>query len=464
MVRFVLVIGLWLSTFSGVAAQSAVMPSDVLVRAQRLAAEARATYPAETYSIDQSLWREAIEVAERGLERAPDDLGLLRFMAETHTSIDWYIRAWDYWLRYFGAGGSFDTSAQTQVADVGAQLGYARYQAGNLGAAIDYYQLLYTVNPSDTEALRWLGRIYFERGEPRAALPYWREAAARNAEGAEYYLRRTEQQLAVGVNASDAFHQGLGAYNAGELDAALNSFRRATAYNDTFAEAFAWTGRVTLELGRPAAAVSAWEQVVALTPDDDGARYFLEVARAQQTWGVLAARAFYDGLSLYNGGRIAEASAQFAEAAQHNPAYTEAFVWAARSYQELGEGDRAAAYWQRVLDLDPNDERARYFLDRTGGGSSVDPGVDPGVDLAVERGVSAYQQADFGAAEEAFTAAVTRDAKNAEAWGWLGRIYFERGDYAQAADAYGRAEGLEPTNDAYQFFAAEATRLAGSAD
>ncbi|MDZ7704070.1 MAG: tetratricopeptide repeat protein [Trueperaceae bacterium] len=307
------------SVFGLGAAQSVTTARDVLARAQQLADDARVRYrDSDSFSIDQELWREAIAVGERGLELDPNDPDILRFLAETHTSIDWHIRAWDYWLRYLNAGGSLDREARAQLAGVGAELGYARYQAGDLAGALGYYERLYDLNPDDTDALRWIGRIYFERGEPATALPYWREAAARDAEGADYYLRRTEQQIAVGVNASDTFHQGIAAYHAGELEAALGHFERATRYNDSFAEAFAWTGRVNLELSRPAAAVSAWQQVVALTPSDDGARYFLDVAEAQCDWGVDAATAFYDGLSRYNEGRIAEASERFAEAAQAN--------------------------------------------------------------------------------------------------------------------------------------------------
>ncbi|MDZ7704069.1 MAG: tetratricopeptide repeat protein [Trueperaceae bacterium] len=132
---------------------------------------------------------------------------------------------------------------------------------------------------------------------------------------------------------------------------------------------------------------------------------------------------------------------------------------AARSFQELGAGDRAVAYWRRVLELNPDDERARYFL-QVSQSTPGTPGAGGSVNLALERGRSAYQRADFDAAERAFGAATEQQPGSAEAWGWLGRVYFERGAYARAARAYDQAAGLEPDNDAYTFFAGEAARLA----
>ena len=233
-----------------------------------------------------------------------------------------------------------------------------------LGGALDYYRAVGERVPGDREANLWLGRIFFELGQPEDALPYWQklvEASSDDA-GARYYLERTQQQLAFGVAASNAFQQGITFYESGRLEEALTEFRAAYGANSAFTEALVWTGRTALELGRSDEAKRAWEGVLASNPDDARARYFLSVAEDQLTWGAEAVQAFEAGLARYNAGEFGAAADSFAEALEANPDYKDAAVWAARSFQESEQAQRAVAYWQRAQALDPDDTRIPYFL------------------------------------------------------------------------------------------------------
>src|SRR5690606_25414505 len=85
---------------------------------------------------------------------------------------------------------------------------------------------------------------------------------------------------------------------------------------------------------------------------------------AQVRWGIEAARAYYDGLAAYEAGDLASASDSFVLAAEANPEFVDAWVWAARSLQENGEPLASIPYWERVIELDPDDERADWYLRR----------------------------------------------------------------------------------------------------
>ncbi len=411
-------------------------------------------------SPDQPLWRDAIAKAQTALEQAPGDPQVIRVLAQTYSHVNWYVRAWEQWLAYLEVDGRLDDPvARGQFAVAGTELGYARYLAGDLQAAVGFYKAVLGPLPDNVAALTWLGRIFFEQDRPREALPYWQLLAELDPsdDAVRYYLERTEQRLAIGVGASDAFHQGIQAYEAGQTEEALNAFERALAVNSGFVEASVWAGRTSLELGLPVRARGYWNRVLEADPGDRRAIYFRDLAQAQIDWGVDAADAFYRGQVLYEQQQLAAANEAFVAAARANSEFADAWVWAARTHQELGNAADALAYWQGVVRLDPADERAHYFLSV----AQQDLTYGVGAGQAYVDGVAHFQAADFDAAEDDFRAAVDVNPEFADAWGWLGRLFFTEARYAEAAEAYTRAFELEPGNDDYAFFAEESRRLAG---
>ena len=134
-----------------------------------------------------------------------------------------------------------------------------------------------------------------------------------------------------------------------------------------------------------------------------------------------------------------------------------AHVWSGRILIETERPEQSIASWQRVLELDPDDARAAYFLELAReqslhGTAAVN---------AFREGVTLYEQERLGEAAEHFARATTRNPAYPQAWAWLGRVAFERAQYGDARTYYARAAELEPTNDTYAWFRAEAARLAG---
>jgi tetratricopeptide (TPR) repeat protein len=450
-------------------AQNAVVPS--LERARETVLEARDAY--EVRTPDRPLWAEALRLGTEALEARPGDPEALLFLARTYSEVRWFIRAWTYWQDFFAAGGTLDDTGRTSpdladpdapsstflFAEVGTELGFARYEADEPERAIPYYEAVLARLPEQQEALRWLGRIHFEAGRSEEALPSWERLAELRPEdpSVTYYLERTRDRLAVGVDAADAFERGIALYEDGDVTGALGAFEAALDANAQFADAAIWAGRSALDLGLSGRAVQYWERAVELAPGDDRAEYFLQVARTQAEFGAVATEAYYRGQGYYTEGDLEAANEAFVEAARAAEEFTQAWVWAARTHQELGRPAEAIFWWQGVLRLDPGDERARYFLDQAQ--NQLAYGVEAGE--AFTRAVRAYQLADFATAEAAFREAVAANEEFAAAWGWLGRIAFSEERYADAEEAFGRAEELAPENEDYAFFADEARRLAG---
>lgn len=426
----------------------------LLTQARAAAREARSS-PLSP-SPDQARWRDAIKLGEAARDLAPQNLEVLRFLAQTYSTVSWDSRAWEAWSAYLDAGGDLDEAALAALSEAGRKLGYARFSAGELDGAAEVFERVLELDARNLEAVTWLGRIALEQGESEAAERYWVRVLTLKPDDptARYYLGQSREQLTYGADAVGAFNEGLAAYNEGRTAAALDAFSRAAEANPEFAQAALRAGRTALELGRPRAAQRFFSALLARDPQDQGAAYLLTLARAQGRWGA-AASAFYAGQELYNQGQVEGAAERFVEASDANPEYPEAAGWAARSLQESGQAERAIPYWERVVALNPEDDTARYFL----GAAQAQKDVGAEAVKAFDEGVKAYGEADLSAARAAFQTATAQEPGYAEAWGWLGRLAFEAQRYGEAREAYARALELEPGNATYRFFQVEAERL-----
>ena len=433
-----------------------------------LAEEAKQTYEGQAQTIDSPLWRQVINRAETLKRENPGNVELQLFLATSYGYVGWDSRAYENWLTYLEGGGSLgaassqDVNAEQLFEAAATEIGFARYEANRLRDALPYYETVLSYLPENREALRWLGRIHLELGEPETAIPYW-EALAELGSGDEsvnYYLGLAREQVNVGPEASRAFQRGIGAYEAGDLETALDAFAEAARLNNSFVNAFVWAGRSALESGASERAARYWRRVAELDPQDERPAYFIAVAETQARWGQAATAAFYQGQAYYEEDDLGAAAEQFERAFDLEPRFKDAAVWAARSYQENGDLEAASRYWQEVLRLDPDDRRAASFL-RVAELQS-EQGAEAG--QAFVQGVSAFERADLESAAAFFEQAVAENETYAEAWGWLGRVYFTQQNYSQAARAYGRASELAPADEGYSFFAVEAARLAGGED
>jgi tetratricopeptide (TPR) repeat protein len=154
-------------------------------------------------------------------------------------------------------------------------------------------------------------------------------------------------------------------YEQGDLEGALDYYRRVIDLVPDDLEAHVWAGRILLELRRPEDAAPFWEEVLRLDPGDARAQYFLELARDRARWGVDAADAFYEGVRLYEGGDLRGAQQSFARAGELNRAFTEAWAWLGRTYFEQGNYREAATYYRRAVSQAPENDTYRYFAEES---------------------------------------------------------------------------------------------------
>ena len=136
------------------------------------------------------------------------------------------------------------------------------------------------------------------------------------------------------------------------------------------------------------------------------------------------------------------------------PEDVNAHVWSGRILIETERPEQAIAYWRRVTELDEADDRAAYFL----GLAQEQSRWGTRAVNAFREGVAFYEGGRMSEAEERFARAATLNPDYVDAWAWQARVTFERGEYRQAADLYGRALSLDPGNATFTYFRNEALR------
>lgn len=252
---------------------------EALREGRQVAAEAQRTY-IDAFP-DQPLWREAIELGQVARRESPNHPEPHRYLAEVYTATKWYGRAWDSWMAYLDVGGRLDSNARRDIALAGNELGYTRYEQGDMEAALRFYRQVTQLVPDNTEAHVWAGRIYLETERPQEAIPYW-ETVLDIMPGdtrAEYFLGLARDQARWGVQAANSFYDGVRTYEAGDLSSARAHFADAARANSQYAQAWAWRGRTAFEQRDYSSAVNHYRTASELEPGNETYRYFYQESR-----------------------------------------------------------------------------------------------------------------------------------------------------------------------------------------
>ncbi len=137
--------------------------------------------------------------------------------------------------------------------------------------------------------------------------------------------------------------------------------------------------------------------------------------------------ALEQGYALLLQGRLDDAAAAYGQALRANPAERDALMGMAYISQQKGQREDAQTYYRRVLRQEPNNARALAAL------QALDSGSDPTL--------TASRTGDLAA----------RQPDSAAAMAMAGNAFVRDGLLSNAAQAYARAQALEPNNPLHAY-------------
>ncbi len=229
-------------------------------------------------------------------------------------------------------------------------------------------------------------------------------------------------------------------------------------------------------------AIDLAQQAIAIDPEFVEAHYYLALMyqytnwyfREAEQWDIYLsliertdltspqvkqnlAHAYYRlGYNSYQNGDYEQSLIHFLNSIKEYPDSIESNYWAARVFYEADDLENSLFYWRRVLTLDSHYPRAQYFFDK------VEASIKYGKEAynLYEQGFNEYEKKNFGKAIDYYREAIKLNSRFVEAYYWMGRVYFDTGDYQQATRYYQQVLNLEPDNDKADYWLKESKRRA----
>ncbi len=239
--------------------------------------------------------------------------------------------------------------------------------------------------------------------------------------------------LLANEEAMSLFVQGIAELNAGQLDAALETFEQVTIILPDFADAHYHLGLAHYQKAEYPKAIEAFTRTLELLPRDVDALVKLGLASHRagglDTANTPAKRAFYE-----------KAVEVYQTALEIRPHNVEALNNLGLAYQELGQFDDAIAAYEEGLTLNPNLPQLHANLATA---RDLQAGI---YSLAAHRhyqvGVRAQRDGRMEAAIGAWKQAAAESPKYLQAYLQLADLYFKRNEYESAIRTYLSAIGL----------------------
>jgi tetratricopeptide (TPR) repeat protein len=302
--------------------------------------------------------------------------------------------------------------------------------------ALEYGKEAERLAPDHPAPQRFLAQVYSTLGWYKRAWDSWQKYEANGGVlDEEAALKYSEMSVAMGYLS----------YQQGQPEEALRYYQQANILQSDNDEALIWIALLYFELEQPEQALTYWQKVVERQPDNPRYLTYLEQTQSQLEYGIEASKAFYEGVEAYGNGEQQIALDNFAKAAQLNPTYSEALIRAGTLSLELENPRAAVNYWQRVLELKPDDTEAQASLEL----AQLQTQWGVAAVNHVQTGLMFLEQENLTKAISEFLAATKANPRYAAAWAWLGRLEATLGNDERAQVVFERAIELEPENSSY---------------
>lgn len=228
--------------------------------------------------------RAAIKAYENELKSKPGDTDLLVKLAEACDKDGWYGKSFGYWEQAaakFKSGKRAD-HAKKQAAMARRWVAVSYYDTGmQLDWTLMHLDKAIELDPGLFDAHYWKGRVLYEKGDLKAALPPLEAALKVKPDNKEAkWLRDTVKGgLSNGSAAYKAYTDAFNLYDKKKFDEALEMYHKAVEENPKFAAAYSWIGRINMEKGNYAEAALNYEKTLKLEPENKRAAWFLKSCR-----------------------------------------------------------------------------------------------------------------------------------------------------------------------------------------
>ncbi len=158
--------------------------------------------------------------------------------------------------------------------------------------------------------------------------------------------------------------------------------------------------------------------------------------------------------NFYQDGNFEDAIEELKKSIGYNYDFIDAYYWLARIYHELGDFENAIRMWQKVLEIDPKNENAKWFLKEAEGKFLYG---EKSYKLYLE-GYKLYENKKFQDSLDKYKQAYEENEKFVSAAYWIARINYELNNFKEAIYWWEKVIENDNTNEKAYFFLKESKR------
>ncbi|NER36152.1 MAG: tetratricopeptide repeat protein [Oscillatoria sp. SIO1A7] len=273
--------------------------------------------------------------------------------------------------------------ASTTDAETYFNRGIARYNKGDIAAAISDYNKAIEINPSYAIAYLNRGIVRYDQGDIAAAISDYSKALEINHNNAKAYNNR-----------------GIARKAQGDIAGAISDYNKAIEINPNYAYAYGGRGIARKAQGDFAGAISDYNKAIEINPKD-------AIAYCSR------------GIARYDQGDFAGAISDYNKAIEINPNFADAYN--NRGVARYNQGDFAGAIsdYNKAIEINPNNANAYN-----------------------NRGNARANQEDFAGAISDYNKAIEINPKYASAYHNRGNARRDSGDKRGAIGDFRKAADL----------------------
>jgi predicted O-linked N-acetylglucosamine transferase (SPINDLY family) len=345
------------------------------------------------------------------------------------------------------------TDALVPVAHANFGEAVALHQRGQLSAAQILYTDILKTQPTNADALHFLGLIALQTQSPLKAVELIDKAIAIAPDSAAAHANRGlalhdlkqldsavasyDKAIAIKPDYAEAYYnRGIALQALTQLDDAIASYDNAIAIKPDFAEAHSNRGNALKELKRFDAAIISYDRAIAIKPDSAEACYNRAVALAEYEQHEVAVASFDRAIAI-------------------RPDFADAYSNRGLSLEELKRFDAAVASYDRAIAIKPdfaecysNRGNALKELKQLAAAvASYDQAIAIKPDFAdaySNRGVALQGLKQLDAAVASYDKAIAINSNYAEAYYNRGIVLSTLKQHQAALESYCKAIAIKP--------------------
>jgi len=161
------------------------------------------------------------------------------------------------------------------------------------------------------------------------------------------------------------FRLGYSFYSKKDFEKAIEYFKYAIKYNPDLLEPHQYLAQLYYEMGEIGLSLNESKEVLRINPQNKDISWLMKKTEQSQRYGREAYEYYEKGYLFYKEENYKAAIENLQQSIAYNSGFKESHYYLALVYYILAEFDLAIEQWNRTIELDPFDNSAKHYLNRT---------------------------------------------------------------------------------------------------